>query len=178
MNKESEFPIDIWIHHPLEYKEGNWMEFLAYDLESLNCLDLRNNTVQKRKAIDELYNHQNVQKIDRLRQYIGGIYKIKLDAFKPIHRKGNGRLPKSIKNELKSKGKIVSKKKEYAREDWEMELNSKNTGNHTKKKKSSKSRTDKAIYFDSVEQFHKETGVSKTIIHRWIKSGKLIINKM
>jgi len=62
-------------HKEFVYKEHNWVEMLAYDLDSVNCLDLRSNRVQKKKTDKSRsgayggYNHSK-QKIDKLRDYI------------------------------------------------------------------------------------------------------------
>ena len=66
---------DGMTHKEFVYKEHNWVEMLAYDLDSVNCLDLRSNRVQKKKTDKSRsgayggYNHSK-QKIDKLRDYI------------------------------------------------------------------------------------------------------------
>ena len=72
------------IHKKFVYKEDNWVEMLAYDLDSVNCLDLRSNRVQKKKTHKSRsgmyggYNHKP-KNIEKLRQHIARIYNIKMN---------------------------------------------------------------------------------------------------
>ena len=66
---------DGFDYKEFEYKKGDWVEMLAYDLDACGSLDLRNSSIHKKdlrhsqKGRCKSYNHKT-EKVNKLRKYI------------------------------------------------------------------------------------------------------------